>query len=257
MTRARAYWACQLTGWGLYIAITIVQGLQQGLPTTRIGGETLIAAALGISLTHTTRAMIPRGGWLDRGTGALALRMVVVSFVLACFHVGVLASIELGIYGDRPASPVAVVGFAVMRCLAAALARVAPRPEHGLDQPPHRLRRRCAPDVRRACDRVFVREGARCWLVPLREVRLIASDGNYVRLVWGDRELLLSRSLAALERQLDPRVFVRANRAELVNLEFVATVAPTAGGRLSLQLRGGPAVAVSRRQARLFRAFAP
>lgn len=122
--------------------------------------------------------------------------------------------------------------------LAAALARVAPRSERG-------------------SDRLFVRDGARCWLVPVDEVRLIATDGNYVRLVWGDRELLLARSLAALERQLDPRVFLRANRKELVNLGFVAAVAPVAGGRLSLQLRGGPSVSVSRRQARLFRALAP
>jgi two-component system LytT family response regulator len=122
--------------------------------------------------------------------------------------------------------------------LAAALARVGPRPERGID-------------------RVFVRDGARCWLVPLREVRLIATDGNYVRLVWGTRELLLARSLAALERQLDPRMFVRANRAELVNLDFVVAVVSAVGARLSLQLRGGPAVSVSRRQARRFRALAP
>jgi two-component system LytT family response regulator len=122
--------------------------------------------------------------------------------------------------------------------LAAALARVGPAPRSGRD-------------------RVFVRDGARCWLVPLREVRLIASDGNYVRLMWGERELLLTRSLAALERQLDPHVFLRANRAELVNLDFIGIVVPAVGGRLSLQLRGGPTVSVSRRQARLFRALAP
>jgi two-component system, LytTR family, response regulator len=102
-------------------------------------------------------------------------------------------------------------------------------------------------------DRVFVREGARGWLVPLREVRLLASEGNYVKLVWGTRELLLARSLSALEERLDPNMFLRANRAELINLELVVKITPGLGGGLSAHLQGGPVVAISRRQARLFR----
>jgi two-component system, LytTR family, response regulator len=105
----------------------------------------------------------------------------------------------------------------------------------------------------RARPRVFVRDGARCWLVPLDEVRLVVSDGNYVRLVWGERELLLARSLAALESHLDPRVFVRANRAELVNLGLVDRVTPEPNGTLVVALRGGGTVVVSRRQARRLR----
>ncbi|HEV7558478.1 MAG TPA: LytTR family DNA-binding domain-containing protein [Kofleriaceae bacterium] len=121
--------------------------------------------------------------------------------------------------------------------LAAALARIHSRFDRGLA-------------------RLFVRDGARSWLVPLREVRWIASDGNYIRLAWGARELLVSRSLTAIERQLDPRRFVRANRAELVNLDFVERVIAGDGGRIDVELRGGPTVTVSRRQARVFRAFA-
>lgn len=121
---------------------------------------------------------------------------------------------------------------------------------------------RAAPQQTRS--RVFVRDGARCWLVPLDEVSRITSDGNYVQLSWGDRELLLARSLATLERHLGLSVvgtsqssnqsFFRANRAELVNLAFIEEVKPAAGGRLTLLLRGGVTVAVSRRQARTLRA---
>lgn len=115
MTRARAYWACQLAGWGLYVAITIVQDLGGNRLGARIIVETLVAAAIGISLTHITRALIRRGAWLDRGTGPLTARVVGASFVLASIHVGVLATIEFGIYDDRPPSLVAVIVFAVMR----------------------------------------------------------------------------------------------------------------------------------------------
>ena len=31
-------------------------------------------------------------------------------------------------------------------------------------------------------EQIFVRDGSRCWFVPLREVRLLSSEGNYIRL---------------------------------------------------------------------------
>jgi two-component system LytT family response regulator len=102
-------------------------------------------------------------------------------------------------------------------------------------------------------DQVFVREGDRCWFVPLREVRLIASDGNYARLYWGERQLLLLRSLVKLEPRLDERRFFRASRRQIVNVDFIASVELGVGGRLHVSLRGGPEVEISRRQARLFK----
>jgi two-component system, LytTR family, response regulator len=103
-------------------------------------------------------------------------------------------------------------------------------------------------------EQLFVRDGPRCWFVPLREVSLISSEGNHVRLLWGKERPLLGRSLAALELKLDPRRFFRANRGQIVNLEFIQDLEPGEGGRLHLQLRDGPEIEVSRRQARLFRA---
>ena len=103
-------------------------------------------------------------------------------------------------------------------------------------------------------DQLFVRDGPRCWFVPLREVSLFTSEGNYVRLSWGKERPLLGRSLAALEEKLDSGRFFRANRAQIVNLDFIQQVELGDGGRLHVQLRDGPEIEVSRRQARLFRA---
>jgi two-component system LytT family response regulator len=111
-----------------------------------------------------------------------------------------------------------------------------------------------APDGGDQIDRLFVRDSGRCWFVPVREVRLFAAEGNYIRLYWGDVQPLLTRSLAQLEPRLDPRRFFRTSRSQIVNLDFIDTVEPGVGGRLHIGLRGGPEVAVSRRQARLFRA---
>jgi two-component system LytT family response regulator len=105
-------------------------------------------------------------------------------------------------------------------------------------------------------DQLFIRDGPRCWFVPLREVSLFSSEGNYVRLLWGNERPLLGRSLVSLEAKLDPQRYFRANRGQVVNLDFIETVELGEGGRLHVQLRGGPEIEVSRRQARLFRARA-
>ncbi len=110
-------------------------------------------------------------------------------------------------------------------------------------------------DVRTSAvlDRVFVRDGERCWFIPLREVRLISADGNYLRLSWGSLQPLLARPLTVIEQRLDPALFFRANRSQIINLDFIEAVEVGSGGRLHVQLRGGPEVEISRRQAQLFR----
>lgn len=102
-------------------------------------------------------------------------------------------------------------------------------------------------------ERLFIRDGARCWFVPLREVSLMSAEGNYVRLHWGASQPLLARPLSALEQRLEPGRFFRANRSQIINLDFVESVEAGEGGRLHVQLRNGPEIEISRRQAQLFR----
>jgi two-component system, LytTR family, response regulator len=109
------------------------------------------------------------------------------------------------------------------------------------------------PRAAEVLERIFVRDGSRCWFVPLREVSLMSSEGNYVKLFWGTSRPMLARPLAVLEQRLEPGRFFRANRSQIINLDFVEAVEVATGGRLYVQLRGGPEVEVSRRQAQLFR----
>jgi two-component system LytT family response regulator len=103
-------------------------------------------------------------------------------------------------------------------------------------------------------EQLFVRDGPRCWFVPLKEVRLLSAENNYVRLWWGKLHPLLGRPLSTLEQRLDPKRFFRANRAQIINLELIESVELGVNGRLHVQLRGGgPEIEISRRQARQFR----
>jgi two-component system, LytTR family, response regulator len=97
-------------------------------------------------------------------------------------------------------------------------------------------------------DRVFVRDGERCWLVQLSEIVLLESEGNYTRLYFGKDKPLIPRSLAALEERLDATLFFRASRQHMVNLKAIEKVDTNVAGNLVVTLRGGHAVEMSRRQ---------
>ena len=102
-------------------------------------------------------------------------------------------------------------------------------------------------------EQLFVRDGPRCWFIPLREVSVFSAEGNYVRLQWGRERPLLGRSLAALESKLDPQRFFRANRQQIINLEAISNIDLGLGGQLHAQLNDGSEIRISRRQARQFR----
>jgi len=112
-----------------------------------------------------------------------------------------------------------------------------------------------APGANAPLEQLFVRDGPRCWFVPLREVSMFSAEGNYVRLEWGRERPLLGRSLTTLESKLDSRRFFRANRQQIFNLEHIQEVESGSGGRLYVLLRDGREIEISRRQARQFRAI--
>ncbi len=102
-------------------------------------------------------------------------------------------------------------------------------------------------------DKVFVREGERCWFVELKSIRLMESEGNYTRVHFGDAQPQLFRSLNAMEERLDPRCFFRANRRQIINLAWIDRIEPWFSGGLLVHLKGGLKVELSRRQAQAFR----
>jgi two-component system LytT family response regulator len=104
-----------------------------------------------------------------------------------------------------------------------------------------------------AKDKVFVREGEKCWFVEVGQIRLLESEGNYTRVHFGDAQPQLFRSLNAMEQRLDPKFFFRANRRQIVNTAWIARIEPWFSGGLLVHLKGGERIELSRRQAQDFR----
>ncbi len=102
-------------------------------------------------------------------------------------------------------------------------------------------------------DKVFVRESERCWFVPVRNIRLLESEGNYTRVHFDNSKPQLFRSLSAMEERLDPKHFFRANRKQVIALAWVEDIEPWFSGGLLVKLKGGLKVELSRRQAQDFR----
>jgi two-component system, LytTR family, response regulator len=126
--------------------------------------------------------------------------------------------------------------------LASAIARITSGPASAIR----------ASTVMGASERIFVREGERCWFVPLRDIVLLESEGNYTRLIFGNNRPLIARPLNYLERRLEPAVFFRANRRQVINLQYVRAIAPWLNGGYQVELQGGLKTVMSRRQAQKF-----
>jgi two-component system LytT family response regulator len=97
-------------------------------------------------------------------------------------------------------------------------------------------------------EQVFVRDGERCWIVRLRDIFMLESEGNYTRLYFGKERPQIPRSLTALEQRLDPSAFFRAGRKHIVNLQWIEKVEEGVSGNLVATLRSGHPVEMSRRQ---------
>lgn len=100
---------------------------------------------------------------------------------------------------------------------------------------------------------VFVKDGNKCWFVKLEDIRLLESDGNYIRVYFDKFKPMINKSLNVVDEKLDKRFFFRASRKHIINLTWVEGIESWFNGGLMVVLRGGEKVEVSRRQAARFK----
>jgi len=98
-------------------------------------------------------------------------------------------------------------------------------------------------------EQVFLKDGDKCWFVKLKDISLFESEGNYVRVYFDKNKPLILKSLNNLEERLDNRVFFRANRKYIINLNWIDSVESWFNGGLLAKLSTGMQVEISRRQA--------
>ncbi|MEM1182465.1 MAG: LytTR family DNA-binding domain-containing protein [Acidobacteriota bacterium] len=103
-----------------------------------------------------------------------------------------------------------------------------------------------------------VKSVGRVRLVDVGDIVWVAAAGNYVRLYLDERCLLHRSTLAGLERDLDPELFLRIHRSTLVQRRHVAEIRSSAAGRSQVVLHDGTELEISQRfRARALDALLP
>ena len=101
--------------------------------------------------------------------------------------------------------------------------------------------------------KIFIKDGEKCFFIPLTEIHFIESLDNYARLYFGTQKAMIKRSLNLLEEKLDPTVFFRVNRSQIINTHYIKEMHPYFNNKLQITLTTGQTVEVSSRQSVKFR----
>jgi two-component system LytT family response regulator len=100
---------------------------------------------------------------------------------------------------------------------------------------------------------IFIKDGEKCWLVKVENISLFETVGNYTRVYFDGNRPLIYKSLAQIEEKLPKKVFFRANRQQLLNINHVGKVISWFNGKLKIEMLSGEEVEISRRQSYLFK----
>ncbi len=116
-------------------------------------------------------------------------------------------------------------------------------------------KRKTTPEVFPMHRKIFIKDGEQCHFIPLSDIRYIESLENYARLYFGTQKAMIKRSLNLLEEKLDPNVFFRANRSQIINIHYIQEIYPHFNNRLQIKLTSGETIDVSSRQSVKFRSW--
>ncbi len=101
--------------------------------------------------------------------------------------------------------------------------------------------------------RIFLKDGDKCYFVRLTEIYMIESVGNYCRFHFGNNRPMIHRSLNKIQERLDPNIFFRANRQQIINTEYIADIDSYYKGGMKVVLNNGIELEISTRNSVAFK----
>lgn len=102
-------------------------------------------------------------------------------------------------------------------------------------------------------NQIFLRDGEKCWLVKIADMYLFEVDGNYTKIFFQDEKAIISKSLNQIEEKLPEDYFFRANRNQIINMEYIGKIDPWFSGNLLVHMPKETKVEISRRQTNNFK----
>ncbi|KAA3620129.1 MAG: DNA-binding response regulator [Calditrichaeota bacterium] len=98
----------------------------------------------------------------------------------------------------------------------------------------------------RFLERVMLKSGSDIYLLKLSDVDWIEAAGNYLNLHVGRKAHLLRETMTNIEKKLDPAVFVRIHRSQIVNIERIKKLQSDWHGDYIILLETGQQLTLTR-----------
>ncbi len=99
---------------------------------------------------------------------------------------------------------------------------------------------------KKQAERFVVKSGGRVFFLKNDEIDWIEAAGNYVRLHVGTETHLLRETMNAIQKKLDPALFIRIHRSTFVNIEKIKELQPWFHGEYVVIMRDGTQLTMSR-----------
>lgn len=100
--------------------------------------------------------------------------------------------------------------------------------------------------------KLFIKDGNKCYFLAPMDIHLIDSMDNYARVFFSGQRAIVRSSLNQLETRFEAAGFFRANRMQLVNVNYIKTMR-WAGSKMYAELTAGETIEFSERQSAKFK----
>jgi len=94
--------------------------------------------------------------------------------------------------------------------------------------------------------RLMIKSGGKVFFIRTNEIDWIEAAGNYIRLHVGEQTHLMRSTMSEMEKQLDPKTFVRIHRSSIVNIDRVRELQPWFNKEYRVILQTGAKLTLSR-----------
>lgn len=96
--------------------------------------------------------------------------------------------------------------------------------------------------------KVFIKDGEKCYFVKIEDIYMFEVSGPYTKVYFESGAPSVPRALNFIERRMDPELFFRANRNQIINLNSIEKVIPWFNHTLKVKLKNNVEVELSRRK---------
>lgn len=95
-------------------------------------------------------------------------------------------------------------------------------------------------------ERFIIKQAGEYHLVRAEDIVWIEADGNYSRIMTGEKKFMVRYTLSGFEEQLDEERFYRISRSQIVNLDYVVKIKDHIYGNYIVELQDGISLKMSK-----------